>query len=810
MLDLETYRESTRILKENFKAIYKDTKATYVISISRKGPRLLEFLFKDGSVSLNNTNTLTEYGVPFLFHSLSGENNKNYRICIVDDAIYYGTTMERITREVQYFASLYGVKVTIEQYAAIKDKDASNRLDGVNAYENIREGYAHFFIKQLTSDIRNLNNTFEVEFPSVRYELGHVFTSDELYDTLQDVFGESNVYAIRHTESENFNVLLPNVNGTIFNKIRIYPDYEHNVLNIVGIAPRIVLNEEYNLRSLFVSTEVQDLWRQIFDHSALPEDINDSTREDYNQLVEARNRSLIIIANYILSFNTLVRQKSQIQQVLDHLDTEAKYCGVLSQHLFYLIADRQLSLKMKSALDMLYGAGTQLSVSGIVKSENLSSIVFSKPDAMAEDDILILDNQNRLMISKSQNLQEALSALTFNMSVLVEKRLRRIGYYDSHRLHFGYTFDAMLADVRRYALFDSLPNNKLMLHKWVDRRIDQGCLVPQYILTDEDCWLRVFRPGENEDAILSHLSRFVLFVFTCIDDSLRLGWVPKDMFGEVLGAVYHLIGDSVSSSLGIYFMLDVNKLYFFNDDQQKPRLVLDYLFDMHVFSYDDEKVRISPRLVDEELMRHTTLDKVVENDVKDKISMMLSDLKQASDIPLGQAFLVMNYYLYDVNDRSKAARAMHEAISQALSVSGEWMHDRTEYKDEITDRWNDVHLSYLQLMDYVMDTSYWLSVDKLQKLSPDILVQQQIVQEQCKMNSLILELELLLSTFLINDAPLTKNILDNILKSPAESYNISDSVFVATKRLLSDYNKEVVRTDFLKAVSIDLSNNLND
>jgi hypothetical protein len=718
--------------------------------------------------------------------------------------------MERISREVRNFASLYGLEPTIEKYAAIKDKDASSRLDDINAYKDIREGYGHFFIKQLTSDIRMLHNTFEVEFPSVRYELGISLTPVALENALKTIFGESNVYTISHPESESFNILLPNVGGAVFNKIRFYPDYKQNVLNIVGIAPRIVLNGAYNLSSLFVSTDFQEIWLQILECSALPDESGENPRDTYSQLVEARNKSLIILANYVLSFCFLVRQKSCLHQVFSLLGTDAKYCGVASHHLFYLTADRQLSVNIKAALDRLYDDGTQISVSGIVKSGRPSSIVFSKPDAMIDDDMLILDNQNRLMVSKSQNLQEALSVLTFNMSELVEKRFRRIGYYDFHRLHFGYTFDAMLADVRRYAPFKSSPENMLQLHKWVDRRIDQGCLVPQYVLTEDDCWLRVFRPGENEDAILSHLSRYVLFVFNCIDEHLRLGWVPKDLLAEVLGAVFHLVGDCLTSSLGITFLLKVNKLYFFNDDIEEPRHVLDYLFDMHVFSCTDEKVRISPRLVDEELMQHTTLDKEAEEIIKNKISLMLSDLEQQTEIPLGQSFLVMNYYLYDINDRSQATAALHDAVGKALEISEKWLNGHARNLNEPKGGWSEVHASYLQLMDFVMDPSYWMSSDRLKMLSPDVYVQQRIVQEQCKMNSLILELELLLSTFLINDAPLTRDILDNIIKSPAGSYTIDDSVFVAAEKLLSDYDNDVVRADFLRTVSHDLPNNLND
>ena len=66
----------------------------------------------------------------------------------------------------------------------------------------------------------------------------------------------------------------------------------------------------------------------------------------------------------------------------------------------------------------------------------------------------------------------------------------------------------LTAFVHRYGAFKIEEPEKFQteLHSWIDNRIDNGCIVPQYIVDSaSSTWMRVFRPGENEDLLLSHL-----------------------------------------------------------------------------------------------------------------------------------------------------------------------------------------------------------------------------------------------------------------------------------------------------------------
>lgn len=812
--DSDLYDKSKELLKSRIRELYKDKDGTYVISISRKGPKLLEYLFEDNPDLLMESNTLTEYGLPFLFHNLSKKKGGQFRFCLVDDAIYYGTTMKSLEKMIEVYRVVYGIqKSIIEKFAAIKDKDASPLLQDVHALDDLRGGYSHYFIKRLTSDIRSLHNTFEVEFPSVRFSFHNSFTADKLLSVLNSTFGKDKVYYIKHSESDNFNVLLPNVNGSLFNKLRIYADYNKKVLNVTCLTPRIIDNREADLEHLFYDTQLDFLWKEVLAESEVPDSSEALTNTfwgDNDIVKQDRNRCLVVLANFLLSFSTLIQQKRLLNQVFDNIDSKYKYDGISSHHIYYLVANRKLSVEIQDKLNELYQIGNIYSSSVTQSLNNQESVFFRLPEGMEEDDQTVLDNQNRIMVKNSRNIQEALSALSFNQTILVEKRLRRIGFYDFHRLHFGYTFKGLLADVRKYAPFVLDDNSEILLHKWVDRRIDQGCLVPQYVKTTDNYWLRVFRPGENEDGILSHLTRYASFVFNKIDLVLRLGWIPKDVYEEMLSITYNLFGTRLVETLGIPLKLEKNKLCFMNDDSEDYHEVVEYLVNMHILNITNDKVRISPRLVEEEMMLNTTLDYEMQDEVGQTIGNILDEYKK-SKISLDQAFLIFNFYLYDVNNRDTIAKAMETLVEDTKNAIKNWSKN-IDYNESLREKhWGIVYQDYVQITDYAFYSQFWLSSEKLELLSKDKDIQSNIASEQFRLNSLIMEIELLLSIFFINDEIFTESVLNEILRDKKSvPYAISSDIFEIAKNLVVDYSSFEYRVKFLNATSMNLTLLLND
>ena len=810
--DSKKYKEAKKSLKEHVSELYKDKSNTYVISISRKGPKLLEYLFQDDQKMLENSNTLTEYSLPFLFHQLSQQEEGEYKLCLVDDAIYYGTTMKKLERETYAYAKRFGVKVEVQCYAAISDKDASPLMQGVIAEKPERNGYGHYFIKRLTSDIRSLHNTFEVEFPSISFVYVRDIDIKAMIKAFAEVYGKENVYHISHDENDSINVLLPNADKTLFSKLRIYPDNKRHILNVACLAPRIIKNWDHDIKHLFDGNPLESLWQEILIKSELPSISEQSPMDEFinNEYLEQdRNRCLIVLANYLLSFGTFIQQKTSLKQAFELLNDKFDYVGISNQQINYLVANRVLSQAIKEKLNEVYYNNIFYTSELSQPLDGQDGIVVSS-DGMTEEELAVLDNQNQLLLRKCQNLQEALSALVFNLAIMVEKRMRRISFYNFYRLHFGYTFSAFITNIRKYVPFELGDDTTLLLHKWIDQRIDKGCLVPQYIETKSGNWLRVFRSGENEDEILSHLARYALLVFKKTDTILRLGWVPLNVFRKLLSISYFDAGEDLEKALGIQFKLIKNQLCFKNNDQTEYRELTDYLLNMYIFISENDKIRISAHLVDEELMQNTTLDSEVERRIEQKIEKVLNNFKEF-ETPLNQAFLILNYHLYNPKDRLDAQNAMKLVVENALK-SIKWNKEHLQDNDNMAYRnWITVHQGYMDLMDYIIDAKFWTSEQYLSSLSDDREIQKKIYTEQKRMHSLILELEILLSIFFISDEVLTGNVLKEIL-DPSEnpSSNISENVLEKTKILLEDYYSIEKREWLLQAISLDLPRFLYD
>ena len=169
-----------------------------VIALSRKGPRLLEYLRKEKG--LKEFPVITEHSLPFLFDQISRELTKEYRIFIVDDAVYYGSTVLALKDEIESYSKMFALtnRVKIQGiYTCIKDKDS---LDfgsiPVYADQQIRPGYGHFFVKEMMKNLRSLGKSLEVEFPEFSFTSTKEVDIDLFLSLLKENFGEDKVYKI--------------------------------------------------------------------------------------------------------------------------------------------------------------------------------------------------------------------------------------------------------------------------------------------------------------------------------------------------------------------------------------------------------------------------------------------------------------------------------------------------------------------------------------------------------------------------------------------------------------------------------------
>lgn len=617
---------------------------TIIVALGRKGVKLLEHLInlnvkglRERSIGLGEEpqvfpDVVSEHALPFISRK---DRNTGMVYSLMDDALYYGSSARGVAREVYAFENIYGISGHADGkicfYSAIDTEEFRPNFDRYIASvesEPVRKagygpGYSHFFAKRLSKDIRALENTFEIEFPVVTYTLDRRIEKNSWRDSVAAAYydeTEAKVYIVDHEENYSINILQGGVKGCSFNKVRIFPNNskeadccKENRVKVISMSPYPISDDDYLLEHLFDNANegYRALWKEIFDRCHITtSDTNADNIMDYLNIARWRcNKSLVIMANYLMSFSNFVRQSGRLEKAFQNAGLTAQFNGIdAEKDLYYLLGDKDFCRKVAEQLEAFYTDGTECGDVSVNDNLSVDYTVFENSRNVDESIATLIRIQDEYMLEKSQNVEEALGALFYNQDVFYEKQVLAGNpvTQDFNRLRMGYTFEAL-----RKTIYDSIKRNLLKLgknedvaitlHRWMDQRIGEASIVPQYILDEKSRhWVRVFRHGENEEPLLGHLARFVLLVYLEWNEQTRLGWIRKDLFQKLLAAAYNVEGidnrkEQIVECTNINICTDdkgelvfTNNHYGLDEAAGKPHSVLQYMIDMCILS---EEVR---------------------------------------------------------------------------------------------------------------------------------------------------------------------------------------------------------------------------
>ena len=602
-----------------------------IIAQSRKGPRFLEVLFGITLKKLfefNNdiiVNIITEHAIPLFFKRNKG---KEIEYIHFDDALYFGTTAESTAKTIDKYCELYNVNYNEEIQEFNKNKKTfycavrSNRtklglsesLRGIYPEGTIFDGDEHFFVKSLLSDIRSLKRFLELEFPAIEYNLRADKTIDyqELFNELCKIYDTEStkrVCKVEHIENKSITILLENKGRSLFNKLRIIVD--ENVVKVMAIAPRAIPDEFHLLRYLFDNgNPLEGLWHEIYECISYGNDRFTFAQETDRR----RNKTAIMLANYLFSYDTFIREKDNVETLLNRIGGSFEFRGIEERDLFYLTGDRELNKRIKSELDRIYKNGESCGTPNLeAEPVSFHEQIFEKSSKeFTEKKKFEMNFRNEVMLENCKNLEEALSVLSFNQYILLDKLTRETLRAQATRLRFGYTYDSLIRNIKK-APKEVLetPDLALELHRWIDRKIDEGCIVPQYIIDEHtNYWVRVFRPGENEDALLGHLTRFAVFVLENSWETKNLGWISKEKYEQNLKRVFETIvleGSKIIESKNIILRVENNELNIVYQNDNSTTSVSRYMERMSIISMKDNIVKLLPFVIETSLIGSTTL-----------------------------------------------------------------------------------------------------------------------------------------------------------------------------------------------------------
>lgn len=635
--DFSTFEQALGQLHDNLLKDYVDDGHSIVIAMSRKGPRLVEAVFIQEELS--KLNVVTEFAIPFIFKKM--EQGVTYRIYVVDDAVYYGSTLKNLIKEIREYEQIYGLTLEVKAYVAIVDKEALpfNEIEVIGML-GPRNGYGHYFVQQVMSLFRSKKRCMEVEFPTITYVLDKTADLIILEEELKKSFGE--VYRTSYKEEDVLNVLLKK-EGSQFSKIRMYR--EGTMLHLTFMSPFNLCIGTVFFDELFKSmgTAYHDWWCNLLANivdSQEKANLSDSLRRNME-------KSLVVMANYIYSFQGFIYHRQEIERLLGRRGYLILSHGIQSRDLYKLIGVRKLADDLAILLsyyDRLVDFRFPNWNSSSVISEHQIYEEYDSPTPSERDS---LAEHNLHMVRNSQNLHQALSAIVFNQNLFVERWSRKGNEGPIRHLWFGYKHDSLAELVKRYARFDEPKSLEQDIHEWLDRRIDMGCVVPQYIKDGESkTWVRVFRPGENEDVLLSHLSRFVIHVYSQIEEQFHLGYCPVETLGKVLSIVWRQFGDEfLQSQFCFKLFVSDGELYIDQEILPQALTVIRYLQKMYIFEVsNDGEVKISSRIADPDFLHYTTLDSKYEKEIDDFVEKMFVEMKDWG-VNVYSSYNYFNHYL---------------------------------------------------------------------------------------------------------------------------------------------------------------------
>ena len=330
MIDLNSEEKHLKLYehwKNQFEELVLDLLAqglqVIFVAMSRKMPRLIEMmnqLFREGE--LKNCQFVSEHVLPYILGNFDSERQ---RIVIADDAMYYGSTMNRISG---YIRAITGQKPYV---CPVVVSEVVGELSHAKVYKTddqiIREENIPFLTTRNADWIIRLCRPIDVEFPILHFDISpdqlNENKEEKLLAFLSEQFHDCDVYPIEHDVYDEGGEQIPVCSYNVlpkketrydhwnkdFCKIRFFvSDNKIQVISFApGILPENVLDDTY---PLFTDARIQQLWEEVRGAKVgmWPDELPDAIENDLlvdvikNAYQKQCVRSKILWVNYLASF----------------------------------------------------------------------------------------------------------------------------------------------------------------------------------------------------------------------------------------------------------------------------------------------------------------------------------------------------------------------------------------------------------------------------------------------------------------------------------------------------------------------------
>ncbi len=545
-------------LKGLFDEIQNEGKTVVLVALSRKMSTIINVLCKaypEDAAFLENYPFITEHVLPYFLKEFDKEK---HRIVIVDDAIYYGSTISQISSYIYKLTAVKPYVVSVARSEMVGDLPYAEMLSGRSdddavkePYNDIKEKNFTFFTTQNAKRIINLRQPIDMEFPILRFEIAKGYSlKEKLGDKLHYFFEkDAYVYPITHQikkgdngeweDVTNYNVL-PKENSLYdhwnkdFSKLRFFIS-DMDVI-VVAYAPGILSEDMLNSeKPLFSDSHIQEMWEKVrnYEMKEWPDEEGEDliTRRIKNSYEMQCCRSLVIWANYLASYLYMLRQKEALNKTISEVFGD----DVLNTAKFFEKDTRQLlPPQLVESLTASLNNYYQGYKSKVERFYGLNSAVLASQEQVSEEYRADYWSRTREGLLKCSMAKEALSVIFSNMLVVInDGKLKDDALRRTNRLRFGITYTA-LKDILSFPLGEK--DLWYNIHVWMDKNIDEATVKPYYerLLIDGSAyWVRMFRAGENENSF-TKMRRICEFIIWGIRQKEKGEYVERSMVEDLL------------------------------------------------------------------------------------------------------------------------------------------------------------------------------------------------------------------------------------------------------------------------------------
>lgn len=481
--DLIIERWADRLVEqiEQFQAF---NKIVCLVALSRKMPRFLEWLFKEVPfesalklkrlIDSGEVDLITEYAIPFVRFKDEDSSAPDRAGIIVDDALIYGSTANRVGME---WIAASGEYPTISTpfrslEARIPDvfESPASRLAMTLPFDDLKKA-----LRRISEKIARTALPVDMEYPIIRLAAPYNKVKDHVLSSIPSDWRYYDVESSLYGEfvKPSLSVIIPDSFQASashdFVKFRLFDKGAETLIEV--IAPQTV-----NLQSLaeegdpFKESAYCYAWETVVtaivdrdDKKAGSERISKDIMSSAYRYLNSREVQLLVVwVNYLHSLSMFV-------DVYDRLVPYGVKAKVSVEDL-KLIVGKELASKIVYTLDRILSDRLQN------KTENQHVVLptYVNPGDMRDKYMTLVLNSMHPEYSIEQNLDGIFSVSHYTSTLSRDvAEVDRFGHN-----HFGETYESLVSLLTDYH-FEN-PDLLLCINRWIDMSIDESRVAPKY------------------------------------------------------------------------------------------------------------------------------------------------------------------------------------------------------------------------------------------------------------------------------------------------------------------------------------------